>query len=99
MKIISGNATCGGEIHIESKGYMKTPHFPSYPTNIECKWILNVPEGKSIYLKFDAFEVFTIYFRVSWPKFKRNRIFETIFLVHESTYRLSAEMSNRSVVL
>ena len=60
IKNFKANTKCGGDISIESEGYIKSPYFSNYPMGIECIWILIVPEGKSIYLHFDSFKVFTI---------------------------------------
>ena len=47
------NFTCGGDIFVESKRSIDTPYFP----NLECVWILSVPKGQLIHLRFDSFKV------------------------------------------
>ena len=50
-------AVCGGEITKDS-GMLSSPNYPdNYKGNKECIWKLAVPEGYSVALKFQSFEV------------------------------------------
>ena len=45
---------CGGHLTGDS-GEFKSPNFPwNYPNNIECNWVITVPEGKQVHLEFDS---------------------------------------------
>ena len=45
---------CGGHLTGDS-GEFKSPNFPAnYPNNIECNWVITVPEGKQVHLEFDS---------------------------------------------
>lgn len=44
---------CGGEITGQSRGNIHSPRFPSeYPLDINCTWVITVPEGKYMRLAF-----------------------------------------------
>lgn len=44
---------CGGEITGQSRGNIHSPRFPSeYPLDINCTWVITVPEGKYMRLVF-----------------------------------------------
>jgi CUB domain len=48
---------CGGDINKES-GILSSPNYPDvYKANKECIWKISVPEGYSVALKFQSFEV------------------------------------------
>jgi tolkin protein len=50
-------AVCGGQISKES-GILSSPNYPdNYKPNKECVWKLSVPDGYSVALKFQSFEV------------------------------------------
>ena len=50
-------AVCGGEISKET-GILSSPNYPDYyKANKECVWKISVPEGYSVALKFQSFEV------------------------------------------
>ena len=50
-------AVCGGEI-IKESGRLSSPNYPDfYKPNKECVWKITVPEGYSVALKFQSFEV------------------------------------------
>jgi len=50
-------AVCGGEISKET-GILSSPNYPDYyKPNKECVWKISVPEGYSVALKFQSFEV------------------------------------------
>lgn len=50
-------AVCGGEI-IKEHGHVSSPNYPDYyKPNKECIWKITVPEGFSVALKFQSFEV------------------------------------------
>lgn len=35
-------------------GYITSPNYPSnYPTNIDCVWIITVPNGEAVQLDFE----------------------------------------------
>jgi len=52
-------AVCGGEISKET-GILSSPNYPDYyKPNKECVWKISVPEGYSVALKFQSFEVWT----------------------------------------
>ena len=39
-------------------GKIQTPNYPNdYPSSQTCIWMITVPEGSKVLLKFDAFEV------------------------------------------
>ena len=57
----SFSAVCGGEINKES-GILSSPNYPDYyKGNKECVWKITVPEGYSVALKFQSFEVTFMY--------------------------------------
>ena len=44
----------------EESGEISTPNYPlHYPSNKECTWVITVPEGKKVSLKFQSFDVST----------------------------------------
>ena len=50
-------AVCGGEISKET-GILSSPNYPDYyKANKECVWKISVPDGYSVALKFQSFEV------------------------------------------
>ena len=57
--MIAANFTCGGEISVESKGTIQSPNFPNYtyPSNIECIWILTAPQIFTLVVGFTTFQV------------------------------------------
>ncbi|CAD7084767.1 unnamed protein product [Hermetia illucens] len=51
-------ANCGGELTIDGEGRLESPNYPlEYLPGMECIWILSVPEGYQVALKFQSFEV------------------------------------------
>lgn len=54
---MSSVAICGGEITKE-QGQLTSPNYPDdYKANKECVWKITVPEGYSVAVKFQSFEV------------------------------------------
>ena len=50
-------AVCGGELNMES-GQLESPNYPEdYVPNKECIWVITVPVGFQVALKFQSFEV------------------------------------------
>ena len=50
-------AVCGGELNMET-GQLESPNYPEdYVPNKECIWVITVPEGFQVALKFQSFEV------------------------------------------
>ena len=50
-------AVCGGELNMES-GQLESPNYPEdYVPNKECIWVITVPIGFQVALKFQSFEV------------------------------------------
>ena len=48
---------CGGELYTES-GQISTPQYPgNYPNNLDCIWIIHIPNDRQVALQFDFFEV------------------------------------------
>ena len=48
---------CGGELNMES-GQLESPNYPEdYVPNKECIWVITVPVGFQVALKFQSFEV------------------------------------------
>ncbi|XP_030624670.1 LOW QUALITY PROTEIN: cubilin [Chanos chanos] len=49
---------CGGTIELSDSdppGYITSPNYPSnYPQNIDCVWIITVPNGEAVQLDFDS---------------------------------------------
>jgi hypothetical protein len=44
-----------------SSGYIKSPLYGTkYPSNIQCTWVITVPEGKKVKLSFSDFKVVAI---------------------------------------
>ena len=55
-------AVCGGELTME-QGKLESPNYPDdYQPNKECVWLLTVPEGFQVALRFDSFEVLIRWF-------------------------------------
>ena len=53
-------AVCGGELNMET-GQLESPNYPEdYVPNKECIWVITVPEGFQVALKFQSFEVIII---------------------------------------
>ena len=51
--LLSANG-CGGEFNAES-GQLKSPNFPNNNgSNKDCKWVINVPAGSTVTLKFET---------------------------------------------
>ena len=51
------SAVCGGELNMET-GQLESPNYPEdYVPNKECIWVITVPEGFQVALKFQSFEV------------------------------------------
>lgn len=51
--IVACFTVCGGEITGQSRGNIHSPRFPSeYPLDINCTWVITVPEGKYMRLAF-----------------------------------------------
>lgn len=52
---------CGGTIELKDgdlPGYITSPNYPSdYPQNIDCVWIVMVPNGESVQLDFEDFYI------------------------------------------
>ncbi|KAJ8376962.1 hypothetical protein SKAU_G00075420 [Synaphobranchus kaupii] len=48
---------CGGAIELSDSdppGYIMSPNYPSnYPQNIDCMWVLTVPNGEAVQLDFE----------------------------------------------
>jgi len=48
---------CGGLLELndgDPPGYITSPNYPSnYPTNIDCVWIITVPNGEAVQLDFE----------------------------------------------
>ena len=50
-------AVCGGELNMEN-GQLESPNYPEdYVPNKECIWVITVPIGFQVALKFQSFEV------------------------------------------
>ena len=50
-------AVCGGEI-VKEQGHLSSPNYPHYyKSDKKCVWKITVPEGYSVALKFQSFEV------------------------------------------
>lgn len=54
---VSVSAACGGFIELAANdppGYITSPDYPqNYPQNIDCVWVLTVPNGESVRLDFE----------------------------------------------
>ena len=49
-------SVCGGQI-TSAKGELQSPNFPDwYEPNLNCIWLLTVPDGSRVLLKLDSFE-------------------------------------------
>lgn len=50
-------AACGGFIELNANdppGYITSPNYPqNYPQNIDCVWVVTVPNGESVRLDFE----------------------------------------------
>ncbi|XP_066263260.1 cubilin-like [Branchiostoma lanceolatum] len=52
------NARCGGSMMAPPKGYVKSPNYPMvYRNNENCEWTITVPEGNTVSLTVDSFNV------------------------------------------
>ncbi|KAG9276492.1 cubilin [Astyanax mexicanus] len=55
------STACGGTIELKDgdpPGYITSPDYPSnYPQNIDCVWIIMVPNGESVQLDFEDFYI------------------------------------------
>ncbi|KAK3572019.1 hypothetical protein QTP86_022249 [Hemibagrus guttatus] len=55
------STACGGTIVLsdgDPPGYITSPNYPSnYPQNIDCVWIIMVPNGESVQLDFEDFYI------------------------------------------
>lgn len=51
------SAACGGFIELNANdppGYIRSPNYPqNYPQNIDCVWVVTVPNGESVRLDFE----------------------------------------------
>ncbi|KAL5009945.1 hypothetical protein ScPMuIL_012250 [Solemya velum] len=48
---------CGGH-HLSFEGIIESPGYPmNYPANVDCEWRVFVPEGRTMYLEFQAFNI------------------------------------------
>ena len=63
-------AVCGGELNMET-GQLESPNYPEdYVPNKECIWVITVPDGFQVALKFQSFEVCMCKQTVeNWQKF------------------------------
>ena len=55
--VVFSNEDC---VHLLSgeSGEFKSPNYPNhYPSNATCTWLITVPEGDTVSLKFQSFEV------------------------------------------
>ena len=60
-------AVCGGELNMES-GQLESPNYPEdYVPNKECIWVITVPIGFQVALKFQSFEVYTLESQINNP--------------------------------
>lgn len=54
-------SACGGTIELsdgDPPGYITSPNYPSnYPQNIDCVWIIMVPNGEAVQLDFEDFYI------------------------------------------
>ena len=56
-ELFLSEAVCGGELNMES-GQLESPNYPEdYVPNKECIWVITVPLGFQVALKFQSFEV------------------------------------------
>lgn len=50
-------AACGGFIELsddDPPGYITSPNYPeNYPQNIDCIWVVTVPNGESVRIDFE----------------------------------------------
>ncbi|KAI4871253.1 hypothetical protein NFI96_019773 [Prochilodus magdalenae] len=55
------STACGGIIELadgDPPGYITSPNYPSnYPQNIDCVWIIKVPNGEAVQLDFEDFYI------------------------------------------
>ncbi|XP_066263200.1 deleted in malignant brain tumors 1 protein-like [Branchiostoma lanceolatum] len=52
------NARCGGSLTAPPKGYVTSPNYPmAYGNNENCEWTITVPEGNTVNLTVDSFNV------------------------------------------
>ena len=51
-------AACGGHLVLHDgdvPGYITSPGYPqNYPQNIDCVWVISVPNGEAIQLDFEG---------------------------------------------
>ncbi|XP_066263204.1 cubilin-like [Branchiostoma lanceolatum] len=56
--IAISSARCGGSLTAPPKGYVKSPNYPmAYGNNENCEWTITVPEGNTVSLTVDRFNV------------------------------------------
>lgn len=50
-------AACGGFIELydnDPPGYITSPNYPqNYPQNIDCIWVITVPNGRAVQIDFE----------------------------------------------
>lgn len=50
-------AACGGFIELNDNdppGYITSPNYPqNYPQNIDCVWVISVPNGEAVQIEFE----------------------------------------------
>ena len=50
-------AACGGFIELNDNdppGYITSPNYPqNYPQNIDCVWVITVPNGEAVQIDFE----------------------------------------------
>ena len=80
--VISDNA-CGGTLSgAWVSGKFHTPNYPEpYLDYTECTWVIDVPEGSRVALKFESFEVSIFHKNCNRPL-----LISTIFTQTESSY-------------
>ena len=50
-------ASCGGVL-TQSIGIIQSPRYPNlYPSNANCQWTIQAPEGSAIVLQFQTFDL------------------------------------------
>ena len=54
-------------MEVMDMGKIQTPNYPNdYPSSQTCIWMITVPEGSKVLLKFDAFEVIHNFINNIW---------------------------------
>lgn len=57
MRLFVFFTACGGYIELgdsDPPGFITSPNYPSnYPQNIDCIWVISVPNGEAVQLDFD----------------------------------------------